>query len=76
MTRCCWSSNKRLFSLLSYELETAVNGKESVEQSKKNIPDLILLDIMMPVMSGIETLKILKKNPDTKAIPVIMLTNN
>lgn len=66
---------KRLFSFKDYKIEEAHNGKECIEMAQKNVPDLILLDIMMPVMDGIEALKELKKHDKTKKVPVVMLTN-
>ncbi len=57
-----------------YETITARNGKEGVEVAAKEFPDLILMDIMMPVMNGIEATNELKSNPLTKDIPVLMLT--
>ena len=51
------------------------NGESAIITAEKKNPDLILLDIMMPKMSGIETLKILKEKVSTKNIPVIVLTN-
>lgn len=65
----------RLFGFYKYNIKTAVNGKEGVESAKSFKPDLILLDIMMPVMDGIEALRLLKQDPTTKEIPVILLTN-
>lgn len=65
----------RLFGFYKYEIKTAINGKEGVEHAKSFRPDLILLDIMMPVMDGIEALRLLKQDPTTKEIPVILLTN-
>lgn len=59
-----------------YEVDTAVNGIQAVNLLKKN-PDkynMILLDVMMPEMNGWETLKNIRKNEDTKYIPVIMIT--
>ncbi|MEW6061838.1 MAG: response regulator transcription factor [Bacteroidota bacterium] len=56
-----------------YSVLTAKNGTEALQQSKKN-PDLILLDIMMPEMDGLEVVRTLKKNPATAQIPVILLT--
>jgi len=58
-----------------FVIDTAENGEEGLEKLKKNKPTLILLDIMMPKMDGIELLQELKSNPDTKDIPVIVLTN-
>lgn len=52
----------------------AIDGIEALEIVEKNPPDLILLDIMMPKMSGFEVCKRLKNNPKTADIPVIMVT--
>ncbi len=56
-----------------YKVITADNGKEALERAQQR-PDLILLDIMMPVMDGFQTLKALKQNKDTESIPVLFLT--
>lgn len=53
----------------------ASDGIEGLERVKSDKPDIILLDVMMPKMSGKETLAELRGNPETKDIPVIMLTN-
>ncbi len=52
----------------------AVNGKEAIELTVKQIPDLILMDIQMPVMDGLSAIRILKTNKDTKHVPIIALT--
>ena len=57
-----------------YEVITATNGKEGLEKAVNEKPDLILLDINMPVMNGHGTLERLRKHTDLKDIPVIMLT--
>jgi len=57
-----------------YEVITAYNGVECLEKVQEDRPDLIVLDVMMPEMSGFEVLEKLKSNPDTETIPVIMLT--
>ncbi len=57
-----------------YDTESAANGKEAVEKSRSYLPDLILLDIMMPVMNGFDACKALKEDPDTTTIPVVMIT--
>ncbi len=57
-----------------YEMSTALNGREALEVVKKKRPDVIVLDVMMPEMDGIETCRRLKSDPATKDIPVMMLT--
>jgi two-component system, sensor histidine kinase and response regulator len=57
-----------------YKISVAMNGKDALNFVNKTIPDLILLDIMMPEMDGYETCKLLKENETTKEIPVIFLT--
>jgi len=57
-----------------YELLTAENGVEAVDVALKEKPDLILMDWQMPELTGIEALKVLKDNQQTKEIPVIMTT--
>ncbi len=52
----------------------AQDGEEALAQARENHPRLILLDIMMPKINGFDVLKQLKGNPDTKDIPVIMLS--
>jgi len=53
----------------------AFNGLEGLGNLKKEKVDLILLDLMMPKMNGYEMLKLVKEDPETKDIPVIILTN-
>lgn len=57
-----------------YDIVSATNGKEGLELATRERPDLIVLDIRMPVMDGHEMLKRLRGNPDFKDIPVIMCT--
>ena len=57
-----------------YEVISASNGEEAVEKARREQPDLIILDIMMPRIDGYETCRILKSNPLTKNIPVVLLT--
>ncbi len=52
-----------------------LGGKEGIEVAKKEKPDLILLDLMMPEPDGMQVLSSLKLDPETKLIPVIVLTN-
>jgi len=58
-----------------YEIENALDGDIGVEIAKRNKPDLILLDIILPKKDGFEVLKELKEDETTKDIPVIILTN-
>ena len=57
-----------------FDVITASNGKEGLEKAQKEKPDIVLLDINMPIMDGHEMLERLKSNPDLKDTPVIMLT--
>ena len=66
--------NFRLSSV-GHEVIFAVNGGEALEIATREKPDLVLLDIMMPVMNGFQVLRKLKSQEETKNIPVIMLTS-
>ena len=57
-----------------FDVNTANNGEMAIAKAKQEQPNLIVLDIMMPVLDGYETLKRLKGDQDTKDIPVILLT--
>jgi DNA-binding response OmpR family regulator len=57
-----------------FDVVTALNGKEGLDKATAEKPNLILLDTNMPVMNGYEMLEQLRKNPQLKDIPVIMLT--
>lgn len=58
-----------------YDIYQAVNGNEGVQKAKEILPDLILLDIMMPGINGFETCRQLKQDPKTQEIPVIFLSS-
>jgi CheY-like chemotaxis protein len=67
--------NRMIFSQKSnYTLISAVDGKEAVERAREEKPDLILMDIVMPRMTGLEACRALKKDQVTNKIPVILLT--
>lgn len=55
-------------------VSTANNGREAVDFVKGQHPDLILMDVGLPIMDGVEATKILKSDPETRAIPVVALT--
>ena len=57
-----------------YEVFTAANGEEAVQMAPNVSPDLILMDVRMPRMTGYEACKIMKLNPDLRDIPVVFLS--
>jgi DNA-binding response OmpR family regulator len=57
-----------------YDVITAADGEEGLKKARAEKPDLVLLDVTMPKMSGEQVLKELKSGEETKAIPVIMIT--
>jgi CheY-like chemotaxis protein len=63
-----------LLELANYKVFTAENGKIGVAEAKKQIPDIILCDIMMPELNGYGVLQIISKEPETKHIPFIFLS--
>ncbi len=65
---------KKAFKTFDCEILEAGNGVEGLAIAAKEVPDLILLDVTMPVMDGVEMLTKLKSDPALKAIPVVMLT--
>ncbi len=66
---------KTKLELDGYRVNIASNGKEGLASVAKEKPDLILLDLLMPQMTGVEMLNILKTDPQTSKIPVIIITN-
>ncbi len=57
-----------------FELIEAKNGEEAVEAAVANLPDLILMDVNMPVMDGFEACREIRAKAETKAIPIILVT--
>src|SRR5262245_9695188 len=57
-----------------YEVVTAADGEEGIRMARKIQPDLILLDIMMPKLDGISTVRLLKQDEKLRSIPVILVT--
>jgi CheY-like chemotaxis protein len=64
-----------LLQVNGYTTFEARNGKQGVEMAREKQPDLILMDIQMPVMDGFEATRILKSDPVTASIPIIALTS-
>jgi two-component system, OmpR family, alkaline phosphatase synthesis response regulator PhoP len=63
-----------ILSKEGFEVIPAHNGAEALSLAEEKNPDLIILDYLMPVMDGIEACRVLKTNPKTQRIPVIMIT--
>jgi len=64
-----------IFSSNAYEVTAAADGQDGLNQIRSQKPDLILLDIMMPKLNGMEVLKQIKNDPEVRNIPVVVLTN-
>ena len=66
---------KSAFENEGHEVDMSFNGEEAWPKVKEFKPDLVLSDIMMPRVNGLELLKEIKKDKSTKAIPVVVMTN-
>lgn len=64
----------QLLELESYAVLTASNGQEGLECASTTVPDLIITDQMMPIMSGAELFRALKRSPRLREVPVILVT--
>ncbi len=69
-----WLLNDLLSRSLEVEISTAQNGKVAVETAREVQPDLILMDLMMPVMNGLEAIREIKNDENMKKIPVVAFT--
>jgi len=58
-----------------FEVEEAIDGEEGIQKLKKNKPDFILLDLILPGINGYEVLSKIKRDSDLESIPVIILSN-
>jgi len=63
-----------VFEQLGYDTVLAVNGKEAVDLATSQLPDLILMDIMLPVMDGLQATRLIRENPSTHSTPIIAMT--
>src|SRR6266581_614195 len=66
---------QKIFTFEKYEVEMAGDGEEALAKIPAANPTIVLLDVMMPKMNGLQVLEKLKADPATKHIPVVMLTN-
>lgn len=65
---------RRLLEKQGFVVREAGSGRRALEQLKSEIPDVVLLDVMMPEMSGFEVLELIRNDPATSRLPVIMVT--
>jgi CheY-like chemotaxis protein len=65
---------ERALARAGYEMSSAADGEEALRIAGEKLPDLILLDMLLPKLSGQDVLIELKKDPATKAIPVVVMT--
>ena len=68
------SNIKLRLELEGYAVDMAFDGKQAVEKARATKPNLIILDVMMPIVDGYEACQLIKKDEKTKAIPIVMLT--
>jgi two-component system, cell cycle response regulator DivK len=66
---------RQLLSRTAHRLIEAVDGESGVSQAQQEVPDLILMDVQLPKMSGLDATRILKADPRTKHIPIIVITS-
>jgi two-component system phosphate regulon response regulator PhoB len=64
----------QMLEIGGYTVETARDGEEALDKIDESLPDAVILDVMMPEMDGITVCKTLRANPDTAALPIIMLS--
>jgi CheY-like chemotaxis protein len=68
-------ANERVLTKAGYKVTVAPDGEEALRVALKELPDVILLDMMLPKLSGPDVLRKLKESPATSSIPVIVLTS-
>ncbi len=65
---------KKILEKHGYKADIARDGQEGLEVAKRILPDLILMDVVMPVLNGFQATRKLRNNPETAEIPIIMVT--
>lgn len=68
-------ANERVLTRAGYEVCTAADGEEGLRAAQEKVPDIIVLDMLLPKLSGPDVLRKLKESPATASIPVIVLTS-
>lgn len=64
------------FEAAGYDVALAYNGEETLKSLGKLVPQALILDLGLPDMSGVDVLRVIRKNPDTKTLPVIVVSNS
>jgi CheY-like chemotaxis protein len=64
----------QMLQILGYEVACADNGKQGVEKAESWLPDIILMDMRMPIMTGDQAIQILRSKPNTAKIPIFVLS--
>jgi CheY-like chemotaxis protein len=67
-------ATERALARAGYTVDSAVDGDEALQLAREKMPDLILLDMLLPKMTGLDVLKALKADPATRGIPVVVMT--
>jgi len=67
--------NERNLARAGYSVRTAVDGEEALQMAFAQVPDLILLDMLLPKLGGPQVLRSLRKNPATASVPVVVLSS-
>ena len=66
---------KVMMEQAGFKIEQAYNGKDALDKIAQTKPDLLVLDITMPIMDGFEVCKVLREKPETKELPIVILTS-
>ncbi len=74
-SRLLRTSNERTLLKAGYQVITASDGEEGLRVATESNPDLIVLDMMLPKLSGPEVLRALRKNPSTASVPIMVLSS-
>jgi len=67
---------KKTLAPTGYSIISAADGEEGIEMAKQHQPDLILMDVIMPGLNGFQATRILRKEPQTQKIPIIIISGN
>lgn len=66
---------KKILETQGYQTSQATNGEEGIRKAKETLPNLILMDIVMPGLNGFQATRKITKNPETSSIPVVIISS-